>query len=241
MIAFLCTAIIVTLGYFILTGGTRKLSNAVKTTNTTPIVITSTPTPTPSITPQATFTPSVTDLPLVNKLHPLDENYVPGELVSVNVNRLKDERLKSEAAEALEEMFAAASNEGINLQLLSGYRSYSEETQLYAYYSNLYGQGYADMIDDQPGYSEHQLGLAVDLDVDGESKCTLNACFAFTTEGKWLADNSYKYGWIVRYPLGKEDVTGMMYSPWSFRYVGKTAAEEMYVNNLTLEEYLGQN
>ena len=176
---------------------------------------------------------------LANKHMFLPADYVPDDLVQVDVPSSRTIYLRYEAAQALEEMFAAARQDGVNLVLISGYRSYEDETELYNYYVGLYGKDHADIIDDMPGASEHQLGLAVDLGTS-DGTCRLDECFDTTGESAWLAANAARYGWILRYPQNKQDVTGVIYSPWNYRYVGKDEAEKITASGLTMEEYFGE-
>jgi D-alanyl-D-alanine carboxypeptidase len=141
------------------------------------------------------------------------------------------------AATALEAMFSAASADGVELRLDSGYRSYTEQTSLYNYYVNVQGQATADEQSARPGHSEHQTGLAVDIG-NADATCSVQQCFADTPGGKWLAANAYKYGFLLRYTDAKTAITGFAGEPWHFRYIGKQLAEEMRRKNiLTLEEY----
>jgi D-alanyl-D-alanine carboxypeptidase len=121
--------------------------------------------------------------------------------------------------------------------LSSGYRSYDYQVGLYNGYVKSQGQATADTQSARPGYSEHQTGLAVDIE-PASKKCELDACFADTPEGKWLVANAYKYGFILRYTQDKTAVTGYAYEPWHFRYVGTPLATEMHNQNVaTLEEF----
>lgn len=203
------------------------------------VVPTSTPTPTPVVTAAPDTTSNDSLLKIVNRTSRLDQSYVPDDLVQVDVASSRTIYLRHEAAQALEEMFAAARQDGVNLVLISGYRSYEDETELYNYYVGLYGKDHADIIDDMPGASEHQLGLAVDLGTS-DGTCRLDECFDTTGESAWLAANAARYGWILRYPQNKQDVTGVIYSPWNYRYVGKDEAEKIAASGLTMEEYFGE-
>jgi D-alanyl-D-alanine carboxypeptidase len=199
--------------------------------------------PTPTAAPTPTATPDTTSddslLKIVNRTSRLDQNYVPEDLVQVDVASSHTIYLRSEAASALEEMFSAAEDDGVNLVLISGYRSYEDETELYNYYVNLYGKDHADIIDDMPGASEHQLGLAVDLGTS-DGTCRLDECFDTTGESAWLVNHAAEYGWILRYPQGKQDITGVIYSPWNYRYVGRDMAMKISASGLTMEEYFGE-
>ncbi len=155
---------------------------------------------------------------IVNKTYPLSKNYAPGN--------------DSEAEHHLALMFSAARGEGIYLKTLCGYRSFIDQQIIYNGYVARDGQASADRYSARPGHSEHQSGLAFDLN-------SLDQSFGDTPEGKWLAANCYKYGFIIRYPKGKEDVTGYMYEPWHVRYLGEDKAKEVYESGLCLEEFLG--
>lgn len=140
---------------------------------------------------------------------------------------------------ALEQMFADAKSAGVPMMLSSGYRSYSFQTSLYNGYVKSHGQAEADTFSARPGFSEHQTGLAVDVEpLDGS--CDVSQCFADTPSGKWVAAHAYEYGFIMRYPSDKVAITGYMYEPWHFRYVGKELAAEMRKQGVeTLEEFFG--
>ncbi|HDR5155677.1 TPA: M15 family metallopeptidase, partial [Bacillus anthracis] len=125
-------------------------------------------------------------------------------------------------------------NEGIYLNAFSTYRSYWSQNRLYWNYVSNYGQDPTDTFSAKPGFSEHQTGLCIDITNEE------NFLIQGTREGDWLAENSYRFGFIIRYPLGKEDITGIEYEPWHIRYVGEEAAKYIYENGITLEEYLGR-
>lgn len=173
---------------------------------------------------------------IVNRDNKVSEAYVP-ELVALNVTNENNQQLRPEAAGALEEMFNAASEAGYSLNVVSGYRSYKQQQSLWYTYEEKYGRKYANRMDSIPGASEHQLGLAVDLSAN--VGCKLRQCFANTAPGKWLAENSYKYGFILRYPENKESITGVMFNPWHFRYIGKEEAAKVFASGQVLEEYYG--
>lgn len=178
---------------------------------------------------------------IVNKNRPILLSYVPSDLVSPNVT-LNNQKSNSEnsirniVAPNLESLFVDAKKNNLDLMLASGYRS--AELQGF-YYNNLVqslGQAEADTVSAKPGTSEHQTGLALDI-ASTNRECYLEACFADTKDGIWLKDNAYKYGFILRYPLYKDKITGYQYEPWHFRYVGKDLAQKIYSQNTTLEEY----
>lgn len=179
---------------------------------------------------------------IVNKSNMLNPvNYKPTNLtipqVPQRVPGNESMQLNNFAASALEEMFDAAKKSGINLMLASGYRSYEYQVGLYNGYVRAQGQVKADTISARPGHSEHQTGLAADIEPLSR-QCELNICFASTPEGKWLAANSYKYGYIIRYTADKVAVTGYEFEPWHVRYVGKLLASELVKQNVyTLEEF----
>ena len=155
---------------------------------------------------------------VVNKSYPLPEDYNPGE--------------DPEASAALYAMFAAAAEDGCNMYVVSGFRSYETQAWLYNSYVQRDGIAAADRYSARPGYSEHQTGLAFDINDTSD-------LFASTREARWLAENAYKYGFILRYPEGKEHITGYMFEPWHYRYVGIENARRIYESGLTIEEYLG--
>ena len=156
---------------------------------------------------------------IANKTYSLPEDYDPGEL---------DEDAKN----AFEEMKADALKDDIELWIQSGYRSYSLQEELYNRYVEEDGKEKADTYSARPGHSEHQTGFAMDLNI-------IDSSFEGTPEAIWIEENCYKYGFIIRYPKGKEKITGYMYEPWHLRYIGKENAKKVYESGLTLEEYLG--
>lgn len=180
---------------------------------------------------------------VVNKTRPLSPtNYAPNDLVIPNVplrfsTDYEEMQLRKPAADSLEKMVLDAKEEGINLLLASGYRSYDLQTTVYNNFVGNQGRETADTQSARPGYSEHQTGLAVDLGRTDRS-CEIEDCFASTNESKWLAANSYKYGFIVRYQPDTKAVAGYQYEPWHFRYVGPELATQLKnQNNPTLEEF----
>lgn len=173
-------------------------------------------------------------LVLVNKNNQLAKNYVPSKLRTVKVARRSDDltKMQKTAATHLEKLFKAAKKDGIELAAWSGYRSYN--TQKAAY--NRWNKN--DSISARPGHSEHQTGLAMDVIAkkDLKKSSPLSQSFGKTKEGKWLAKNAHKFGFIIRYPKGKEKITGYSYEPWHIRYVGNKVATKLYENDWTLEE-----
>ncbi|HEX5563576.1 MAG TPA: M15 family metallopeptidase [Sporosarcina sp.] len=162
---------------------------------------------------------------LANKKHPLPSTYAPGE--------------SKEARAAFDEMAAEAKLSGFNLTAFSTYRSYEYQVSLYDRYVKRDGVEAADRYSARPGYSEHQTGLAFDIGEVNFEKYWASSKFGETEAGKWVAANAHRYGFILRYPKGKESITGYMHESWHFRYIGKEVAEEIFNRNITLEEYLG--
>lgn len=239
----LCAAIVICMLFLTMSGGVRKISETLAVQSTEPAASFQA---VPSETPEILETPepaadTVSDdslLRIVNRNTPLRSDYVPQDLTVPAVTAEGTEYLRREAADAIAALFAAASEQGYELVLISGYRSYEFEVRNQQYYIGLYGEEYASTVDCIPGANEHQLGLAADLGT-ADGACRLDSCFADTEAGVWLAENAWRYGWILRYPEGKEDVTGIMYSPWNYRYVGQEAAEEIFRSGLTMEEFYG--
>lgn len=157
---------------------------------------------------------------IVNKTYALPSTYGEG--------------ITSETQNAFNKMESDASKLGLNLWMASGYRSYSLQEIVYKGYVDMNGHAVADTYSARPGHSEHQAGLAFDLN-------TISSDFAYTDEGKWVYDNCYKYGLILRYPKDKVSITGYKYEPWHLRYVGVELATKLYNNGnwITLEEYYG--
>ena len=170
-------------------------------------------------------------------LHPID--FAPSDLtMPKNVENQFSQPLRKPAARAVSRMLAAAQADGQNVWIISAYRDYATQVSLYQRYVDRDGKTAADRYSARPGHSEHQTGLVVDLDDHGS--CYLEGCFGKTSAGKWLAKHAAEYGFIVRYPKGKEQVTGFMPEPWHFRYVGTDLALEMQRTGVTtLEEFFG--
>ena len=174
-------------------------------------------------------------LVLVNKNNQLQSSYIPSDLESISLRFAnKDKCLKKEAKEAFEKLSSEASALGYRIVAVSAYRDYSYQNELFNYYVEEKDLEYALNCSAKPGHSEHQTGLAVD--VEGENKDYDN--FEDTKEFNWMKDNAHRFGFILRYPKGKEDITGFKYEPWHYRYVGVEIATEIYNKNITLEEYL---
>lgn len=144
--------------------------------------------------------------------------------------------MRKEAAKALEDMFNGAKKSGITLYAVSGYRSYNRQTEVYDAEVSRVGEEKAVQAVAYPGNSEHQTGLAMDISSES-ADFLLTEGFGETKEGKWLKENAHLYGFILRYPKGKEKITQYKFEPWHFRYVGKKSAKDIYENDWTLEEY----
>lgn len=175
---------------------------------------------------------------IINKERNLPSDFKPDDLVVPNVDLMKDLYLRKEAANAIEEMFNAASDEGISLKIGSGFRSYSYQETLFNNYVSRDGIEEANKYSAKPGQSEHQTGLAADIASKSEY-CYLKNCFKDTDEGIWLSENAYKYGFVLRFMEGKEEITGYIFEPWHYRYIGKEEAKKVYDSGKTLEEYYG--
>lgn len=169
------------------------------------------------------------NLILVNKFYHLSNDYVPSDLVSISgkYNKGKNNLIRKEAYEAFVKMVDAALLDNIIIYNMSAYRSYEYQNNLYNNYSKL---GNPDNYSARPGYSEHQTGLCLDVNKVDDS-------FDNTNESNWLKNNAYKYGFILRFPKDKEDITGYKYEPWHYRYVGLKASKIIHKENITLEEY----
>lgn len=176
---------------------------------------------------------------LVNKSRPISTDYAPSYSIPdvlTNQNKNSDERsTRTDIQLHIKNLFDDAASAGYNLMIGSGYRS--ADLQAYYYNSSVsaYGEEVANQSTAKPGQSEHQTGLAIDI-ATSDQRCYIETCFKDTAEGQWLAENSYKYGFIMRYPSGKESITGYEYEPWHFRYVGIDLATALHQSGLTLDE-----
>lgn len=180
-------------------------------------------------------------LVIANKKHKLPDGYVPDDLVSLNVaTAYGDVQMKQAAADAIANMFSAANQEGIYPVVTTAYRGEDFQSQLYYGYVERDGQEMADTYSSRPGYSDHQTGLAADISCS-EIGYELSDAFADTNEGEWLKNNAHTYGFVMRYPEGKEQITGYTFEPWHFRYVGVEEATAIYTTdpNESMEEYYG--
>jgi zinc D-Ala-D-Ala carboxypeptidase len=202
-----------------------------------------TPTPTPTgFNKQAYSINSASSLwVVVNKLRPLNPiNYAP-PLVNVTVPHVYGYQMQAPAAAALAQMFAAAKAAGAgSMEAQSSYRSYSAQASDHAALVARDGLTVADNESARAGYSEHQTGLAVDIAPVPAQGCNLEICFGTMPQGKWLAANAYRFGYLLRYPADKVAVTGYQYEPWHFRYIGVPLATEMHNEGVqTMEEFFG--
>ena len=179
-------------------------------------------------------------LVVANKKYALDYYFEPTDLRVVNATGNRTHYLRDCAASALESMFAAAAQEGITLVTCSSYRSASYQASLYNNYVAMYGTATADTISARPGYSDHQTGLATDIG-DHDQATVFTQAMENTVEGQWLYAHAHEYGFILRYPKGKEWITGYSFEPWHYRYVGVEYATAIYnvSPDCTLEEYFG--
>ena len=171
---------------------------------------------------------------IVNKSYPLDKDFIPKDTYV----EIKDEIcylcIDKTAYNNWLQMKNDALALGLNIYIASGYRAYSLQERLYKKYSDRDGSSVADTYSARAGHSEHQSALAFDLN-------SIDSSFAATPEGAWVKDNAHVYGFIIRYPEGKDHITGYKYEPWHLRYVGKDLANTLYNNGnyITLEEYFG--
>ena len=174
-------------------------------------------------------------LVLVNKNNKLNKDYIPKDLETISITfSYNDKRLRKIAKEAFEKLSYDASLLGYRIIATSAYRDYNYQSELFSYYVKRNGIDYALMCSAKEGHSEHQTGLAVD--VEGSNFDYDN--FEDSKEFNWMLNNAHKYGFILRYPKGKEDITGFKYEPWHYRYVGEIAATYIFNNKITLEEYI---
>lgn len=178
--------------------------------------------------------PKEWNLIVVNRWNELPEDY-DVELTELSNGQMVDSRIYP----YLQEMFDAARTEGVYPVVREGYRTAEEQQEILDdKIQNYINQGYSQVKAERtakewvalPGTSEHQLGIAVDINAD-KSKCSNEDVYG------WLAENAYKYGFVLRYPLGKQKITGTSYEPWHYRYVGKEVAREIHEREICLEEY----
>lgn len=182
---------------------------------------------------------------LVNKEHSLPHDYEPNDLVVPDVRFPFTEfdakkQLRKEAAEALEALFQAAEEEGHYLFAISGFRSYERQEVIFASNVERHGEEHANTYSARAGESEHQTGLVMDISSEAVG-LDLVTDFGDTPEGKWVAEHAHEFGFIIRYPEGKESITKYQYEPWHLRYLGIDVATDVYEAGVTYEEYLGEN
>lgn len=170
---------------------------------------------------------------VANKQRGLSANFIPANLVEAGGSQ----RLQSEAATALQQLISGAGTDKVSLRAISGYRSYAAQQNVYSAYVQKDGAAKADTYSARPGHSEHQTGLAMDVG-NGSGQCDLEICFSSTAGGKWVAANAYKYGFVIRYPENKTNITGYSYEPWHLRYVGVDLATKLR-SGQTMEEFFG--
>jgi len=171
---------------------------------------------------------------LVNKYYYLEEDYEPDNLEAISRQyALSNMRMVDVAKEAFEKLSSAAKKENLNIIAMSTYRSYSYQVDLYKRYVKQDGEEKADTYSGRPGHSEHQTGLAVDV----YNKTENYTNFEKTKEFTWMQEHAHEYGFILRFPKGKENETGYQYESWHYRYVGVDAATYIHENNITFEEY----
>jgi D-alanyl-D-alanine carboxypeptidase len=210
------------------------------------------PVQSPSASPKASSTPSKSDglqviakpesvTVLVNKQFALPSSYEPTDLVYPDIpftfaEKIEKRKMRTVAAEAIEKLVAGAKKDGINLAGVSAYRSYATQKSLFQRYVLKDGEEKAKTYSAVPGTSEHETGLAIDVS-GSDGKCAAEDCFGGTKEANWLEKHAQEYGFIIRYPKGKEKITGYQYEPWHIRYVGADTAKDMAAKKMTMEEY----
>lgn len=219
---------------------------SVKPTSTKKPTVATSPTPTKKPTTEQSI-PVVSNHTsievMVNKSRALPSTYTPSDLVEPNVRfsfsgKSDKKLLRQSAAAALESLFKQAESEGVILFGVSGYRSYSTQKAIFTNNVNTQGYEQARRYSAYPGTSEHQTGLSIDVS-SASANYALEEKFGATVEGKWLQSHCADFGFIIRYPNGKEAITGYAYEPWHIRYVGSEMAKAIMSQNLTLEEYFG--
>lgn len=174
-------------------------------------------------------------LMLTNKFYSLDNTYNSDNMVSVSKTYSygENQMLTSDTYNAFLNMYNDAKKEDLTLIINSSFRSYEEQEEIYNDYKNTRGEDYANTIAAKPGFSEHQTGMAIDIQTYGSRAST----FEEFDEFKWLQENAYKYGFILRYPKDKEYLTGYEYESWHYRYIGVEAATYIHENDITFDEY----
>lgn len=176
-------------------------------------------------------------LMLVNKNNMLDKDYIPHDLVDSKSKYKEGILVCKKVYKMFNLMKKDALLKGYNIDIMSGYRDYDYQVNIYNNLVRDKGLNYAFRYIAMGGCSEHQTGLAIDICVYRDNNCYIEHDIIYMEEINWVKENAHKYGFILRYPEDKEDITGYNYEGWHFRYVGN-AASYIYFNNLTLEEYL---
>ncbi len=176
------------------------------------------------------------ELMMVNKYYKLSETYEPSDLVEVSSRyAYKGKYISESILESLKSMLESAMESGYVLVVTQGYRSYEDQLKAYENYKNSNGEASANAFVSKAGHSDYQTGLGLDIEPYNKTISNPNE----SEEHIWLMENSYKYGFILRYPEDKENITGFSYYPWRFRYVGVELSTYIYNNNITFEEYYG--
>ena len=170
-----------------------------------------------------------------NKVYKLPDKYVPSDLVTISNQHAYGNKpqLRKEAYEAFVNMFNAAKEENLTIIINSAYRSYEYQVNLYNQYLKTYGKDYTDKYAAKAGHSEHQTGLAIDVTTYRANADNFDKTEVFN----WLQKHAYEYGFILRYPKGKEKITGYEYESWHYRYVGVEVATQVYTEDITYDEY----
>ncbi len=218
-------------------GGDPEGDIDVTTAPSTPTTPPETPPPTPTEPPGA-LDPDLHRL--VSKEHALPADYVPPGLQPLPGGWLMPEvwgELRADVVEALQPMMSAAWEDGVDLRVRSAYRSYATQQETFAYWVSLLGEAQARRESAEPGHSEHQLGTVADF-ADPANGWSLVESFADTPSGLWLAEHAWEYGFAMSYPRDGEAITGYIFEPWHFRYIGVEAAAAWHASGLTLIEFL---
>ncbi len=180
---------------------------------------------------------------LANKAHPLKDGYEPSDLVKLDgIYKTQDSwMLRSVCKDAVYEMFEAAKKDGVVLEVGSAYRSAAYQASLWQSYANQYGSERADRISSRPNHSDHQTGLCIDVVENNGAMDGVNYCqeFETTRSAQWLFAHAHEYGFILRYPKGKEEITGYNYEPWHYRFIGQEHATKLHEagSDMTFEEF----
>ena len=231
------TALVVLVGTLLVDGGSDGARGAPPATEPTSLPTTTAPTEETVVADPLSVTV------LVNKQWRLPPGWEPPDLIEPNVPFTfsgddPKRYVREPAAIALASLFAAAAQAGTPLAAVSGYRSEQTQADLYGLAVSEQGEVQADLHRARPGHSEHQTGLAMDI-TSADGTCAVEECFGTSPAGVWVAAHAHEHGFIVRYPAGKEAVTGYAYEPWHLRFVGVDVATVLTDGGLTLEERPG--